>query len=128
MKKYIAIIKDTDIVLSHTLLDSPDNSFMPTIEKYFLEVEDDYTTSELFDNEPTIIIETEQDKDELITEFTFSKNYTQFNKSIQADKDNLIKQWCLDQGKSQAECIKENDSSYNTKLESIITDQNGLKK
>lgn len=126
--KYIAIRLNDNVVLSKQLFDSVDHNFMPLFDKYFLKVKDDYNTSDIFDNEPVVKIETEQDKTEIVTVFTVVKDYDLFNKWIEADKDNLIKQWCIDQGKSQAECIKENDSSYNTKLSSIITDQNKLRK
>jgi len=126
--KYISVIKDTNIILSHSLLNSPDDTFMQSIDKYFLKVEDDYNTTTLFDVEPVITINTEQDKDQLITEFTFTKDYTDFNKRADINKDNLILQWCETQGKSQAECIKKNDTAYNDELDSIITSQNALKK
>jgi len=126
--KYIAVRLNDNVVLIKKLLASNDHNFMPSFEKYFLEVEDDYKTSDIFDNKPVVKIETEQDKNEVVTVFTVVKDYDLFNKWIEADKDNLIKKWCIEQGKSQAECIKDNDSAYNTKLSSIITAQNLLKK
>ena len=131
--KYIPIIKDNNNILAPILLDAPEYDYLPEVERYYIEVEDDY----IFDNEAVITIETDQDKDSLVTEFTINKDYTSFDKWIDKESDILINEWCESQGKNESyyqrkgiDKGKENADfiTYKNKVNDIITSQAKLKK
>jgi len=132
--KYVLISKDDDSPYQKSKLDNmaqwTDSIEYEALQDliYAVEIGDTYDTVDLFDGNAFVTIETTEDKDSniAIADCTIHKNYDGFNAKLETDKDVLIRAWCRENGKSQAQCIKDNHSGYNTEMESIITDQDAL--